>query len=184
MLAQQAGAVAFAPPREALTERDRAVVGRLRDEIRALRQERALLRARFLPPGRLPAVLGLSPQEAAAVSVLLVNAQVTHELMYQALFHDAADQDPPPAAKSIDVLIFKARNRLSRFGIAIETFQRRGWQIAPQGKARMLMLMRAEAEATGRPIGDYVRVDIATFPYQVARVRPGATSSVSMRCPD
>ncbi len=184
MLAQQAGAAAFVLPREALTERDRATVARLRDEVRALRQERASLRARFLPPGRLPAVLGLSPQEAAAVSVLLVNSQVTHELMWQALYHDAADQDAPPAAKSIDVLIFKARNRLSRFGIAIETFQRRGWQIAPQGKARMLMLMRAEAEATGRPIGQFVRVDLTISPYQVPRVRPAATSGVSMRCPD
>jgi len=94
------------------------------------------------------------------------------------LFHDAADQDPPPAAKSIDVLIFKARNRLSRFGIDIETFQRRGWQIAPQGKARMLMLMRAEVEATGRPIGQFVRVDLTISPYQVPRVRPAAPSGV------
>lgn len=113
---------------ELLLGRDADTVARLRRELLVLRRERAALRARFLPPGRLPAVLSLPPQESVVVSVLLANSEVTHELMWQALFHDA-DPESPPLDKTVDVLICKARKRLSSHEIFIETFARRGWRM-------------------------------------------------------
>jgi two-component system cell cycle response regulator CtrA len=177
MLAQQAGAVAFAPPRDALTEPDRATVARLREELRTLKRERAVLRRRFSPTGSLPKALALTPTETSLVAVLLANDHCSHELLFSALFSDRPEEDQPDD-KITDILIFKAREKLRRFGMNLETYRGFGFSMRPESKAKMLMLMRAEAAETARPLSAFAAVDLRTFPYQVPRFRRAATSGV------
>lgn len=97
------------------------------------------------------------------MAVFLRNDQVPHDLLYEALCYGAAE--PAPAMKIVDVMMCKVRKKLRPFGIDFETIHGRGGSLRPQAKALVFRIMKAESEATGRPMSEFVQIDFGLNPW-------------------
>lgn len=84
----------------------------------------------------------------------------TPETLLASMYFD--DGEPSVAIKIVDVMICRCRQALAPHGIDIATLPRRGCRMTPINKAKVLRLCVAEAEATGRDISEYSRIDMIT----------------------
>ncbi|WP_448031522.1 helix-turn-helix domain-containing protein [Bradyrhizobium liaoningense] len=80
-----------------------------------------------------PLVFGLTAHEAVLFGLLLRRDLVTKEMAMVGLYGDRPDLDPE--IKIVDVYVCKARKKLKRFGVEIETVWGRGYRLSAESKA-------------------------------------------------
>ncbi len=80
-----------------------------------------------------PLVFGLTSHEAMLFGLLLKRDLVTKEMAMLGLYGDRPNLDPE--IKIVDVYICKARKKLKRFGVEIETVWGRGFRLTAESKA-------------------------------------------------
>ena len=113
----------------------------LRDDyVKALEQENDELRERIRVLEEMvgirvevPLVFGLTSHEAMLFGLLLKRDLVTKEMAMVGLYGDRPNLDPE--IKIVDVYICKARKKLRRFGVEIETVWGRVYRLSPECKA-------------------------------------------------
>lgn len=113
----------------------------LRDDlVQALEQENDELRERIRVLEEIvgirievPLVFGLTAHEAMLFGLLLKRDLVTKDLAMLGLYGDRPNLDPE--IKIVDVYVCKARKKLRRFGVEIETVWGRGYRLSAQSKA-------------------------------------------------
>uniref|UniRef100_A0A9E7ZVK1 Uncharacterized protein n=1 Tax=Bosea sp. NBC_00436 TaxID=2969620 RepID=A0A9E7ZVK1_9HYPH len=143
------------------TERERHTLARLRAEYKAAREENRKLWSRLAPEGRLPECLKLSPSESRLLASLLVNGALRTEALLYGMCPDLPEAELP-AIKSVGVVVYHLRARLRPYGIAISTPRcGDGYFMSPLNRVKLGKLIRAEVEATGRPITDFVEFSLA-----------------------
>lgn len=80
-------------------------------------------------------VLGLTPHEAAIFGILVERGSATRDQIMHALYalrHDGEE----PEVKIVDVLVCKARKKLQRFSISIETVWGQGYRMSAECRDR------------------------------------------------
>jgi two-component system cell cycle response regulator CtrA len=80
-----------------------------------------------------PIIFGLTAHEAGVFGVLLKREIVTKEMAMLALYGDRPNHEVE--IKIVDVYVCKARKKLKRFGIEIETVWGRGFRLSAASKA-------------------------------------------------
>lgn len=94
----------------------------------------------------LPIFLGLTTHEARLFGALLKRSVWTKEQLLFALYSDRHDGEAPEI-KIIDVFVCKARKKLARFGIEIETLWGQGYRLSPEMKAKAVALIEQRSAA-------------------------------------
>lgn len=94
----------------------------------------------------LPIFLGLTTHEARLFGALMKRPVWTKEQLLFALYSGRHD-DEQPEIKIIDVYVCKARKKLARFGIQIETLWGQGYRLSPEMKAKAMALIDERAAA-------------------------------------
>lgn len=84
--------------------------------------------------------LGLTSYEARLFGLLMARERCTCEQMMLALSALKPDGDAP-ATPVIKVHICRARKKLARFGVRIETLRGQGYRLAPADKERARQLL-------------------------------------------
>lgn len=111
-------------------------IERLRDQLRAAREEIAALKrdaaGESLPGGVL---LGLTRREALLLGLLMAREIVARESAWQAFYGADPDAKVDPAIFS--VFVRHMRVKLRAFGVEIVTVHRVGWRMPPDSKARI-----------------------------------------------
>lgn len=160
---------------EPLSAPGNEAVAKLRHERSILRQANRALWAKLAPAGRLPECLRLSDTEARLLASLLVNASLRKEALWYALYFDVPEPEMP-LIKSVEIVACHLRARLKPHDIAISTPRcGDGYFMSLRDRAKVAGLIRAEADATGRAIGDFVPVNVAHTPsYVVPRTSAAA----------
>lgn len=104
----------------------------------------------------LMALFGLSPNEAAILSLLLARERVTHEQIYQMLFaHRPEAEHPADAMNLIKVFVHKMRRKLrARLGLAREddpvlSIWGRGYMIEARAKTHLRAMIEGEPAKNG-----------------------------------
>jgi two-component system cell cycle response regulator CtrA len=92
----------------------------------------------------LPIFLGLTTHEARLFGALLKRPVWTKEQLLFALYSGRHD-DEQPEIKIIDVYVCKARKKLARWGIEIETLWGQGYRLAPDMRTKALALIGERA---------------------------------------
>lgn len=94
----------------------------------------------------LPIELGLTGHESALVGFLLTREIATKEALLSTMYGHRPDQDEPQI-KIIDVFVCKARKKLKRFGLEIETVWGHGYRMSPETKQRIAAMLAAAAQS-------------------------------------
>lgn len=126
---------------------DQRYVDRLEQENNWLREKIAELEGILGMRVEVPLLLGLTASEAKVVGILTKRELVTKEQFMQMLYVAQAGSDAE--IKIIDVFICKARIKLEKFDIKIETVWARGYRMNPENKAKLAALLRAERGLAG-----------------------------------
>lgn len=82
----------------------------------------------------IPLIFGLTASEARVVGVMMRLPIATKEALLTAIITDVTG-NKVPEQKIIDVFVCKARKKLQRFGIVIETVWGRGYRIDEDNRA-------------------------------------------------
>jgi two-component system cell cycle response regulator CtrA len=87
-----------------------------------------------------PVILALTASEAKIVGILSKRDAVTKEQFMQMLYVNGTDAE----IKIVDVFVCKARAKLEKFGISIETIWGRGYRMTPANKAKLQEIINVE----------------------------------------
>jgi two-component system cell cycle response regulator CtrA len=90
-----------------------------------------------------PVEFGLTGSEAKVLNLLMLRDAVCKDGFMDAIYRGRGDDEPE--VKIIDVFICKLRRKIRPFGVEIKTIWGRGYQMAPDDKARVRALCEPSA---------------------------------------
>lgn len=147
--------------------RGRLRLGRLRAELATVRRENRALWSRLSPPGRIPSGLGVSRNEGRLLAALLVNRALSREALLYSICRDIPEAETPDI-RLVDSVVCSLRKRLLPHGVTITTPRcGAGYLMLEIDRAKVAVMIAAEAKATQRPIGEFVAVELTAFPFCV-----------------
>lgn len=129
---------------------DQRYVETLENENWMLREKVAELEGILGMRVEVPLMIGLSASEAKIIGILTKREMVTKAQMLQMLYISRSGGEEVEA-KIVDVFVCKARAKLNKFDITIETVWGRGYRLNPENKAKIAALLRAENGITDIP---------------------------------
>ena len=120
-----------------------ATVRALRERLDIAVAENDALRQMLAPPGFLPKSFELTSYEERALKALLTRTQWTKESLLASIYIDAS-ADEMPGIKVVDVLVYKLRLKMKRFGLVIDTYWGDGYGISLPNRAHLTRIIEAE----------------------------------------